>query len=717
MAIPKHIVRQNDFSGGQITAAAMRGDDKKIVRCAARQMENWRIRNTGSADSRPGRRALFVSAGRTDEVRLGTTTKFKLCFGDQKLEIRDSADDVIATDSARPWTVATVADIVWTVFGNDIIICYPGMVPRVATWDGSSWSFANYAFSNAAGNEKNAPFYRLPETRGITMTPGSINPGASHTVTFSSSVLTSAHVGSIFRYHGVQLQITGVTNGTTGTATNLGYLPHSITLTVTSSDGFKVGEIIEGATTGTRGEVRGIPSGTSLSVIVLNNRATGFESSEKIVGANTTTTAGGQSAASALATTVWDEQIISNARGWPRSCSTDNSRLIFCDLPGVPEGIIWSAINNAYDLTPGADADAAIFETLADKARVYHVIGGTDEFIFTDRGVKYVSISESSPLAAGNIAFRNVTADAAARIRPVATAEGIVFVGAGEDRLLAIVPTGQIAQPYITRDIAEFHADLIDGPIAIAATTGGGVFPERYIYVANSDGSVAVGRYHSTEEWVGWVPWTGEGKVEWVSALDETLLLTTRYEPASGDVRIVEMLDADAYLDAQVLVNDLPTELEPTGGDGPLWFLAESEVALMDGLLYLGTREVNADGELVPEEGDDFTSPTLVAGMPFQSTLVPFILHAGEGQSVKQSMRRRKIARVAVTTQDSLGYSVDGQRVPRYAPDEDQAEAPEPRSETKFFRKLGRSVDPTVTIVRDVPGPLRITEFGYEVTV
>ena len=55
--------------------------------------------------------------------------------------------------------------------------------------------------------------------------------------------------------------------------------------------------------------------------------------------------------------------------------------------------------------------------------------------------------------------------------------------------------------------------------------------------------------------------------------------------------------------------------------------------------------------------------------------------------------------------------------MPRYGIDEDQAEEPTPREEIRLFRKLGRSVDPIVTIVRDVPGPPRIIEFGYEVTV
>jgi hypothetical protein len=127
------------------------------------------------------------------------------------------------------------------------------------------------------------------------------------------------------------------------------------------------------------------------------------------------------------------------------------------------------------------------------------------------------------------------------------------------------VPTGQTAQPYITRDVSEYHSHLFSAPFALAVTTGGGPFPERYVWVLNGDGTLAVGKYNPTKEWVGWVPWNreGTGTIEWISASGSTPLLTTLYEPDTGvERRIVEEVDSDGYLDINVAINAVPAAMQ-----------------------------------------------------------------------------------------------------------------------------------------------------------
>src|SRR5581483_5927573 len=149
MPIAKHVVRQNDFSAGQLSATAKRGGDKPFVRAGARQMENFRLMATGASEVRPGRSALFLQDGRVDEVRMSVTSSFKLCFGNNAWIVRDETGAVVATDGGRPWTTASAAQVVWTRIKNQIVAFFPGSRPRVATWDGvspSGWTFADFAF-------------------------------------------------------------------------------------------------------------------------------------------------------------------------------------------------------------------------------------------------------------------------------------------------------------------------------------------------------------------------------------------------------------------------------------------------------------------------------------------------------------------------------------------------------------------------------------------
>lgn len=716
MSIPKQMIRMTDFSGGQISASSKRADDKPLVRASTRTMENYRILNTGIAEVRPGRNALFLQEGRTDEVRIATADVYRFCFGGGCLKIRDGNGAVVATDPARPWDAATVEKVVWTVFDKDVFITFPGARTRVASLSNGAWTFADYAFGTGTGSALKAPFYRFPNTAGITLKPSGINPGSAITVEFSGDVLTAAHVGCLFRYHGAQLRITAVTDARHANAICVDYLPQSVRYVVASSDGFKIGELVEGATTNTRGEIRNIPDGAHVDLIILNNRSTGF-GIETMVGPNTKSEISSGSPLDPLPTTVWDEQAISDARGWPQSCSTDSSRLIFCDLPGAPEGIIWSAIASAYDLEVTADAAGAMFETIAGRPRVYHVLGGADEFVFTDRGVKYIPISQNNPLKPGSVSFVEITSDAASSVRPVSMAEGVLFVDARRGRVIAISGTGQVTRPYIAQDVSEFHADLFKMPKVLAATTGGGAFAERYIFALNEDGTLAIGKFNPSKEWVGWLPWVTPGKVEWVSALDSAVLFTTLYQPNSVDRHVVELMEKDIFLEGQVAINNVQTALAPAPGLGPLWWRASSQVALMNGRRFEGYRDVDANGFITPEEGEDLSAPNLMAGLFSAATLIPFVRHAPEGQSTHQSQRKRKIGRISVAVQNSTGFTLDGKSIPPWLQGENQEGQPPLREETYRFRKLGRAVDPTITILKDVPGPLRILEIGIEVTV
>lgn len=745
MAMAKHVVRQTDCSAGQISETAARAGDKPLVRAAYRRMENFRPLGTGAAEARPGRRALFLQEGRSDEVRMSADATFKLCFGNGTLIVRDATDAVVKTQAGFPWTTATVDQIVWVRVKRQIAVWYPGMKPVLATWDGATtWTYADFAFFEDGQSKRYEPYYRFA-AQGATMSVSALT-GSGIDVVMSADVFEAGHVGVRFRFAGRQIEITAVTDAKNAVADVIEDLPPAYKLLGAFPDGFNIGDAIEGSLSNTKGVVialhRDATPTDSYLVIQVTENFTGFVADsgnwsevdraagtggfnknyagDKIVGPAGVTGFNSQellSPVSAALNTIWDEAVCSDVRGWPQSGFSDQDRLGMSDIPGVTNGVMWSAIDTFTDFLPGADPDSAMFETLNSPDRIYHVLGGADEFVFTDRGVKYIPISETNPLKPGSVAFREIPSPPSSSVRPISTPEGLVYVDAGRGRLVGIVGTGQITQPWLARDVSEYHSALFNEPIALAITTGSRDIPERYVYALNSDGTLALGRFDPAKEWVGWVPWSGPGSIKWVSGLDDRLLLTTLYSPNGVARYPVELLDPTAYLDALVPVNDVPTPLAPGIGQGPLWWLASSTVDLLDGRRYLGQRAVDASGNIVAEEGEDLSGAGIVAGLNAVATLQPFIHHAPEGQSAQQSMRRRKIGRISVAVQNSQGFTLDGRRIPPWVMGEDQSGQPPLREKAYFFRKLGRAVDPTVTLTKDVPGPLRVIEFGYEITV
>lgn len=718
MSIRSHVVRQTDFSAGQLAETAMRAGDKPIVRAACRRIENFRILSTGPAEVRPGRRALFLQEGRTDEVRMSPTATFKLCFGDGTLIMRNSSDAVIKTASGYPWDKTNVDQIVWARVKNQIVVWFPGMRPVVAAWDGATtWVYSNFAFLEDGQGKRYEPYYRFA-SGGIKMAVSALTGASISVAVVGEDVFQAGHVGTRFRYGGRQLEITAVTDARNATANVIENLPPTYDLAGMTVTGFSVGDAVEGATSGAKGLVHAIV-GTTISVHMTKGFS-GFSSGEIVVGPYGRSAFSSQtivSPPSNAPNAIWDEAACSTVRGWPQSGFSDQDRLGMCDLPSVPNGVMWSAINSPTDMLPGSDPDSGMFETLNSPDRVYHVVGGADEFVFSDRGVKYIPISESNPLKPGSVAFRDIPSAPSSSVRPLSTSEGVLYVDAGRGRLVGVVPTGQVSQPYITKDVSEYHAALFKTPVALAGTTGDSMLPERYVYVLNSDGTLAVGRFDAAKEWVGWVPWSGPGNVKWISGLDNRLHLTSLLTPNEVDRYLVALQDQSAYLDALVPINAVPTQLAPGVGQGPLWWLASSEVHLLDGRRYLGMRQVDEDGNIVAEEGEDLSGADIVAGLNAEAVLEPFIHHAPEGQSARQSMRRRKIKRISVVVQNSLGFLLGKRRIPPWLQGEDQAGQPPLRERAYFFRQSGRAIDPRVALTKDIPGPLRVVEIGYEVTV
>jgi hypothetical protein len=60
---------------------------------------------------------------------------------------------------------------------------------------------------------------------------------------------------------------------------------------------------------------------------------------------------------------------------------------------------------------------------------------------------------------------------------------------------MAVIATGAYLRPFNTESLSQFHTHLFDAMQRIAAPSGDDTFLERYPYVLNGDGTIAVGKY------------------------------------------------------------------------------------------------------------------------------------------------------------------------------------------------------------------------------
>jgi hypothetical protein len=264
-------------------------------------------------------------------------------------------------------------------------------------------------------------------------------------------------------------------------------------------------------------------------------------------------------------------------RGWPASVFVDQNRLGFCNFPALPAGIAWSAVSLYTDLYPDASSpDNAIFELAPGPSQVLYVVPGMEssEFVFCDRAIYYIPISQSNPLKPGSVAFNELSSFGCASVQPRRAEQSIVYVKAGGTEIGAVQAPGAYYRPYVVDSISQLHSHLFtaSAPVAIAVPTASAQFEETYLYVLLANGSFAVGKYtmrdgliepgQDGKPKVGWCPWSGGGTASWASAHQSDVIFVSSYAPNGvTPVSVVEQLDNTQYLDSAVYVNNLPAAL------------------------------------------------------------------------------------------------------------------------------------------------------------
>jgi len=729
VSIPANVNVQRDFSAGQIDEAAHHRDDTDLVRAALRRGLNTELMAGGGFRQRAGQERLF---GETSEVVIsfhvrpagGVTTIVTL--GSGRFTARLANGTLKANITGCPWTDPALPYLTWQLVGRDLIITNPvvSMVPQIFRYTAATdtWARQNFAFAVGLNGAPRQPYYRFAESLGITITPSART--GSITLTASAAFFVAGHIGVHFLLGGHPtiapgrtVLITAVGGPTSATATVLEELePTYRVLCNTTIGGFGLGQVVEGTVSGTKGVIQAINTGTQeLDITVIFGY--GFLGDEILVSPTSQTgvidTGAGieGSVIASPASLIWQEAFISNYRGWPGSVSLDIQRLMFTDFQQLPQAILWSAISLYDDFYVSGDETAAIFELIAADTHVFHVLGGYDQFAFTDRGIYYIPVSGSSPLIAGSVEFRKIESEGAARVRPQEIEGGHVFVNAGRTSLLAIRATGQTARPYQVEDISQHHRDLIVSPTALAVTSSEGAKPERYLYVVNDDGTMAMARYDRTRDWIGWVPWSTEGTIRHAHGFLGEIVFTVERDIAGVDTVQIERQLLGLIVDGGLFAASPLTT-------GLLSYASAPAVVVVDNSSpprYYGTFAVNASGGLIDAPAG---LANVWAGFAIDFDVLFMVPGVEGGQSVGQRMRRRRIARSALTTLNTQGgFVFHGKLEAAFMAGESQEGAAPFRNDTIRRRRLGRSFDPSVDLTRFAPGRIEVLEIAMEVGV
>lgn len=671
---------QNALSAGEVGPEFLQRAEEELQNESAKQLLNVIVTNAGGVRRRPGtrpRKKYSAAATRRVEVfdLVGNEIR-QLVLSNGLVEIYTTAG-VLEDDLVAPWTASDVPSIV-IVNGDNKFYFFGDFAPQELVYNDGTWTIGNLTFDTSIGSTISQPYWRFSETKGITLTPSAVT--GSITLTASDDLFVPGHVGTRFRYvSACEMEITAVTNATTATATVIRTLYPTIDVTVASSAGFQVGEVVTGDTSNVEGIVSSIPDGTSLIVILLTGY-TPFTDTEKLNGpAASTTVSGTPSATTPGASVVWDEQMISSVRGYPRCGCLHRNRLFMGGFPQAPNAVAASAIGfeNDFDLGQAEDADAFI-EALGDdqNAEILHMISAEQLVILTDRSCYYVPESEQAPITPQRVSFNRISPDGSSSVRPLLTPEGIVFVDNAK-RLLIIGATGSVRASWAVSELSLFSTHLLTDPVLLTYADGLSNRSERYILVLNSDTTVAALAYRRGAEQVGVSKWTPAAGYAWSSFAS----WKTQLFAIQGNY-LVEF-DMDATMDLQADYSAAATILS-----------GESVYAARDDVIWQGPLTVDGSG-LVPG-----ISPAAgrTIGKDFRTSIIP-----SPPVSKSFGYERRRVTRLWTNMLESGPYRVDGTLVNTHEEGDDIEAAPPLRTgASEAFFTLGYDTDDMPEISQEV---------------
>jgi len=400
---------------------------------------------------------------------------------------------------------------------------------------------------------------------------------------------------------------------------------------------------------------------------------------------------------SARAQAVWGI-----SRGWPVSCTFHEGRLYFGGSESLPATLWGSRVGDFFNFDQGRALDDESISVTLDTDQVnaiQAVFSNRTLQIFTSGGEFYVP---ESPITPTGIAVSPQSNLGCKRVRPVTIDGMTLFAQRTGHAIIQFIFLDAVKANQST-SISVTAAHLIDDPVKMAASRGTETTDANYVYVVNSDGSMAVYNTLAAEEVSGFTLWETVGEIKSVAVVDNAVNLLVERTIDSATVYQIEVENNALNTDASVF--DTTNDDEITGLDHlegeTVWAKADDA--------FMGEYTVSGGSITLPR-----TSADKEAGLAYLPTIetMPLNIDLANGPNASA---KKKIARISLQIFESNGIIVNGQRLADKTIALNQFDAPEPFTGLKRIHVLGWSLEATVTITQSTPMPMTILNIGTEV--
>lgn len=328
------------------------------------------------------------------------------------------------------------------------------------------------------------------------------------------------------------------------------------------------------------------------------------------------------------------EPVISASRGWPRSITFHQGRLVFGGLKSRPQTLLFSRVGRFFDFAIGDGRDSDAIDVTIDDDRaniIRNIFPGRGLQIFTTGGEFLASGgSTGGSLTSENILLRRGTFHGSSPVRPESVDGATLFVESNA-RVIRSFLFSDVEQAFATDDITLMSAHLLTGIRRMALRRSTANDGANFLYVVNNDGMVAVLNTLRSQNLQAWSQFTTRGEFLDVAVLGEVTYFLCRREVNGQTVLTLEKLDADLLADAAI-TQEAATPQQTWSGFDHL----EGETVSLVGDGFVLADETVQSGSITTDE----PVSVLQGGLAFTVTVRTLPLVAGFNQGMLGERRR-----------------------------------------------------------------------------
>jgi hypothetical protein len=480
--MPRIFDAQTNFSGGLIDELMLGRVDTEVYENGCEVLDNWSILSQGAVRMRGGLEWLVTL---DNYVRLAAfvfsdTQAYVVAFDATRLRVYATDGTLLQTITGAPWSSESIVnELTWSQRGDVMIICHATIpMQKLIRTSASTFSMNEFDFSVATNGDTYQPYLKVAEPE-VTLTPSATT--GSITLTTSASHWVSDHVGSVVRYEGEEVLITGFTSDT----------------------------VVDG-------------------------------------------TVGSSALSGTAASVTWDEQVFSDANGYPGAVVFHGQRLWFAGSTKFPAHVFSSKASEFFnfDTDDATDDDSIQGPALSDRVNtIRHLVSSGTLYAITDQASIYFPETDEAPTTPTNFNPRLISRHGATqRMRPTLL-EDSVFYAQSKGRSIRRIFRDAFTNRVKNESVSLAIGNKLAAPLEVETLDSVANRPESYSFFVMDDGNVAAYMAVESEQVQNWSRWTTQGDFKSVTAVNEDLFFVVKRVVGGSDSWTLEKLNPSFTLD------------------------------------------------------------------------------------------------------------------------------------------------------------------------